>query len=92
MRSPTTTSSARSARGGRTRLLPLLAGLCELLPLLRQWHNEYDRAMGARMGDYFADFVRDEARALGFNDDELAAWTPPASDNRRGRRSGRAAA
>ncbi len=67
------------------RLLPLLAGLRELLPWLRQWHNEYDRAMGARMGDYFADFVRDEARVLGFNDDELAAWTPPARPGRRGR-------
>ena len=30
------------------------------------------------MGDYFADFVRDEARALGLTEDELAAWTPPA--------------
>jgi hypothetical protein len=70
----------------RERLLPLLAGLRELLPWLRQWHNAYDRAMGARMGDYFAEFVRDEARALGFNDDELAAWTPPARPGRRGRR------
>jgi hypothetical protein len=74
------------------RLLPLLAGLRELLPWLRQWHNEYDRAMGARMGDYFAEFVRDEVRALGISEDTLAAWTPPASGNRRGRRPQREAA
>ena len=36
--------------------------------------------------------LRDEARALGFNDDDLAAWTPPASGNRRGRRPQREAA
>ena len=74
------------------RLLPLLGGLRELLPWLRQWHNEYDRAIGARMGDYFAEFVRDEVRALGLSEDTLAAWTPPASGNRRGRRPQREAA
>ena len=66
------------------RLMPLLAGLAELAPWLRQWHNEYDPASGFRMGDYYAEFVRDEARSLGVTEADLAAWTPPAAP-RRGR-------
>jgi len=66
------------------RLVPLLAGVIELLPWLLQWHNEYDPDLGARMGDYFVDFVQTEARALGMTEAAVAAWTPPATP-RRGR-------
>lgn len=47
------------------RLLPLLAGVAELVPWLKQWHNAYDPATGARMGDTFAGFAEEEAKALG---------------------------
>jgi hypothetical protein len=66
------------------RLVPLLAGVVELVPWLLQWHNEYDPDLGARMGDYFVDFVATEARALGMTEAAVAAWTPPATP-RRGR-------
>jgi hypothetical protein len=66
------------------RLVPLLAGVIELVPWLLQWHNEYDRDLGARMGDYFVDFVQTEARVLGVTGATVAAWTPPAIP-RRGR-------
>ena len=66
------------------RLVPLLAGVIELVPWLLQWHNEYDPDLGARMGDYFVDFVQTEARALGMTEAAVAAWTPPATP-RRGR-------
>jgi hypothetical protein len=70
-----------------TRLMPLLAGLAELVPWLRQWHNDYDPASGVRIGDYYAEFVRDEARSLGMTGTDLAAWAPPAAPRRsRGRR------
>jgi hypothetical protein len=69
------------------RLVPLLAGVSELVPWLLQWHNEYDPDLGARMGDYFLDFVQTEARALGMTEASAAAWTPPAAPRRsRGRR------
>ena len=44
--------------GGRDdpRLVPLLACLLELIPWLKQWHNEVDPAFGERMGDYFEGF------------------------------------
>lgn len=58
------------------RLQPLLAGLLELVPWLKQWHNEMNPDFGARMGDYYAAFVSDEARALQFTLDELRTWQP----------------
>ena len=52
--------------GGRDdpRLLPLLACLVELLPWLKQWHNEVDPKFDMRMGDYFDGFVREEGEEL----------------------------
>jgi hypothetical protein len=60
------------------RLKPLLAGIQELVPWLKQWHNDYNAEHATRMGDYFESFVVDEARALGFTLADLSAWTPPA--------------
>lgn len=61
------------------RLVPLLAGVIELLPWLLQWHNHYDPNLSAHMGDYFVDFVKTEARALGMTEAAVATWTPPAT-------------
>jgi hypothetical protein len=59
------------------RLAPLLAGLLELVPWVKQWHNDPDPAFGGtRMGDYFADFVAEEARARGLTVDQLRVWAP----------------
>jgi len=70
----------------RERLQPLLAGLLELVPWLKQWHNDMNPDFGARMGDYYASFVTDEARALQFTLDDLRAWKPQATAARRGRK------
>ena len=53
--------------GGRDdpRLVPLLACLIELLPWLKQWHNEVDPEFGVPMGDYFEGFLQEESRNLG---------------------------
>ena len=68
------------------RLQPLLAALDELVPWLQQWHNAIDPDFGERMGDYYAAFVRDEARALGFTLEELRGWQPVVVAKRRGRK------
>jgi hypothetical protein len=70
----------------RERLQPLLAGLLELVPWLKQWHNDMDLEFGARMGDYYEAFVNDEARALQFTLDDLRAWKPAATAAKRGRK------
>jgi hypothetical protein len=68
------------------RLQPLLASLLELLPWLQQWHNEPDPVHGHPMGDYYRDFVSDEAKSLGFTLDDLRAWKPAVVAAKRGRR------
>ena len=61
------------------RLVPLLAGLWELVPWLKQWHNEPSEAyQGERLGDYFAAFVLEEARLLGKTTEDFEAWRPGA--------------
>jgi hypothetical protein len=69
------------------RLKTLLAGLLELIPWLKQWHNDLDPSFGIGMGDYFAGFVDEEARTLGFTQDDVRAWQPPARNPRRRRRA-----
>jgi len=71
--------------GGRDdpRLVPLLACLIELLPWLKQWHNEYDADYGVAMGDYYEGFVQDEARLMGRTIEEVRAWQPPAKKTSR---------
>jgi hypothetical protein len=60
------------------RLTPLLAGLPELIPWIRQWHNDPDpNFSGARMGDYFESFVDEEARELGLTPEQIRSWQPP---------------
>ena len=68
------------------RLTPLLAGLLERVPWVKQWHNDPDPTFsGTRMGEYFADFVAEEARELALTPDQIRAWAPPAVP--RGRRA-----
>ena len=57
-------------------LAELLAGLLELVPWVKQWHNELDPVYGERMGDYYEGFVCAEARGLGVTVEELKAWKP----------------
>lgn len=72
---------------GTERLIPLLAGVWELVPWLVQWHNDYNPDFGVGLGDYYRSFVDDEARALGLTPEDLRAWTPPAKPAaRRGRK------
>jgi hypothetical protein len=71
--------------GGRDdpRLVPLLACLIELLPWLKQWHNEVDPEFGMQMGDYFEGFIQEEARQMGKTLDQITVWQPPKTTARR---------
>jgi hypothetical protein len=50
---------------GQPTLLLVLAGLNELLPWLKQWHNQLDPEFGLKMGDYYEEYVREEAKRFG---------------------------
>jgi hypothetical protein len=66
--------------GSRDWVLPLLAGLDQLLPWLLQWHNEPDPAYeGQRMGVYFQDVVLPDAlQSQGLTLKQCHAWRPAA--------------
>lgn len=66
------------------RLVPMLAGILELLPWVKQWHNEPNADFGGeRLGDYFARFVDDECRSLAVSHDDLRAWRPATKASKR---------
>lgn len=61
---------------GRT-LVPLLTSIGQLIPWLKQWHNEIDSTYGTRLGDFFEGYLTTEAKALNMTVTEVMAWTPP---------------
>ncbi len=77
-------TARKDAGAEATELVPLLAGVAELVPWLLQWHDEPDPTFGERMGQFFAGFVATEAASLGVTRGDLAGWRPPAPA--RGRR------
>ena len=69
------------------RLMPMLVAIDELIPWLKQWHNEVDPEYGERMGDYYEGFLLEELRLLDIPRDALLTWEPPATARaRRGAR------
>jgi len=68
------------------RLKPVLAGLLELIPWLKQWHNDVDPATGERMGDTFETFEEAECQEFAFTIASLRDWAPLPTTARRGRR------
>ena len=46
------------------RLKPLLAGLADLIPWLKQWHNDHNPDYGMGLGDYFEGFLEEQCRGL----------------------------
>ncbi|HEY9751547.1 MAG TPA: hypothetical protein V6C46_01240 [Coleofasciculaceae cyanobacterium] len=67
------------------RLVPLLGCLLELLPWLKQWHNDLDPEYGLKMGDYYEGFIQEEARCMGLIVEEIRDWEPPKTKSK-GRR------
>jgi hypothetical protein len=68
------------------RRVPLLAGILELIPWLKQWHNAIHPEYKERMGTFFQQFVEDEARVMEMTVDQIRGWTPPVQSNSRGRK------
>lgn len=58
------------------RLVPLVAGLAELHPWVRQWHDEDDATFGINLADYLEEELRTRALQVGRTIDELKAWRP----------------
>jgi hypothetical protein len=67
------------------RLTPLLAGIAELIPWLKQWHNDIDPDYHERMGDFFAIFLQGQLQQCGLTREDLKHWTLPTRSRSRGR-------
>jgi hypothetical protein len=66
------------------RLVPLIAGLAEVMPWVRQWHGEVDPAFGLSPADAYASYLEDQMHRCQVSTDDLTAWLPPPAG--RGRR------
>ncbi|MEV6525735.1 BREX-2 system adenine-specific DNA-methyltransferase PglX [Longispora sp. NPDC051575] len=65
-------------------MIPLLAGLRELLPWLRQWHGTFDPLLGYNPADVYTSFYTGETQQQHITEDALTSWQPPSAA--RGRR------
>jgi hypothetical protein len=65
-------------------LIPLVAGLAELQPWVRQWHDEIDPTYQVNLADYLEEQLRGRASQVGMTLDQLRAWVP--QPVRRGRK------
>jgi hypothetical protein len=63
-----------------------MAGLAEVMPWVRQWHNELDPTFGQSPADAYATYLTTQREKYGLTDEALASWSPPQSA--RGRRRG----
>jgi hypothetical protein len=69
--------SQRIEEGWETpKLLPLLAGLNELLPRVRQWHNEIDPEYGESVADTIADELTARLAEHHLTVTDLTGWRP----------------
>ena len=75
-------------RGGSDdpRLVPLLAAMDQQIPWVKQWHNEIDPDVNRGLGDWFADFIDDEARTLGITVEKVRQWEPPKKVKKRAKK------
>ena len=67
------------------RLTPLLAGLAEIMPWVRQWHGEEDEEWGGVPADEYATFLDERRAQHHLTEDDLTRWRPAATG--RGRRA-----
>lgn len=68
------------------RLIPLVAGLSEVLPWVEQWHSDPDPLYGGSSpAEFFAGLLDSYMAKLSATRESLAAWRPPAA--KRGRKA-----
>jgi hypothetical protein len=65
------------------KLVPMLAGLSELAPWVRQWHGELDPEFGESLADTVDEVLRSRCAELGVTADQLATWRPPTTTRAR---------
>ncbi|WP_261574302.1 BREX-2 system adenine-specific DNA-methyltransferase PglX [Frankia gtarii] len=70
---------------GAEKLAPLLAGLREVMPWVRQWHNDVDPLYDGSPAEVYDAFLAEATGRHNLTADALTTWRPPATT--RGRRA-----
>ncbi|MFG1999077.1 BREX-2 system adenine-specific DNA-methyltransferase PglX [Spirillospora sp. NPDC048911] len=65
------------------RLIPLLAGLAEVMPWVEQWHGDVDPAFGISPAAAYGGYFEQQMERHGLTEENLRSWRPP--KGRRGR-------
>jgi hypothetical protein len=75
----------RSATDGwdTSRLTPLIAGMAEIMPWVRQWHNEVDPSFGQSPADAYDEFLTAQRLTHHLTDQDLAEVKPFRAATRR---------
>ena len=67
------------------QITPLLAGLVELEPWLRQWHSEVDPAFGTSPADAISGILTAQLDHYALTRDDVTGWLPTSAPRGRGR-------
>jgi len=59
------------------RLRPLLAGLSEVMPWVRQWHTEVDPRFGQTPADAYDAYLTTQRETHALTEESIRTWTPP---------------
>jgi hypothetical protein len=68
---------------GKDRVTPLIVGLAEIMPWVRQWHDVDDQGFGQTYAAAYDDFLTSQRLAYQLTDADLANVKPPKSPARR---------
>ncbi|WP_329787393.1 BREX-2 system adenine-specific DNA-methyltransferase PglX [Lentzea sp. DG1S-22] len=71
---------------GTDKIQPLLAGLLEAMPWVKQWHGEYDDEWGGNPAEEYQAFLDGQRAKHQLTEDDLRGWRPAAAT--RGRKKG----
>jgi hypothetical protein len=61
----------------RDRVVPLLAGLVEVMPWMKQWHDGIDQAFGQCIADVLEDYLATQLNRYQLTADTLSTWAAP---------------
>ncbi|MHD0278626.1 BREX-2 system adenine-specific DNA-methyltransferase PglX [Rhodococcus aetherivorans] len=59
-----------------TALVPLVAGIAEVLPWVKQWHSGVDPNLGLDLAEYLSNQLAEKSAAVGVPVQDLPAWRP----------------
>lgn len=66
-----------------SELVPLVAGIAELLPWVKQWHSEIDPVFNIDLAEYLTAQLAEKSAAVGVPINDLPNWRPPTTTRRK---------